>query len=58
MQYDPIKRLLGKIFNSTPYLRVLFYKLLNLLLLRTWHIKKELRKLKKTFPEKAEVLDA
>ena len=58
MQYDPIKRLLGKIFNSTPYLRVLFYKLLNLLLLRTWHIKKELRKLKKNFPEKAEVLDA
>jgi Methyltransferase domain. len=58
MQYDPIKRLLGKIFNSTPFLRVLFYKLLNVLLLRTWHIKKELRKIKKSFPEKAEVLDA
>ena len=58
MQYDPIKRFLGKIFNSTPFLRVLFYKLLNLLLLRTWHIKKELRKIKKTIPEKAWVLDA
>ena len=58
MQYDPIKRALGKAFNSTPFLRVLFYKLLNLLLLRTWHIKKELRKIKKTIPEKASVLDA
>jgi SAM-dependent methyltransferase len=58
MQYDPIKRLLGNIFNSTPFLRVLFYKMLNLLLLRTWHIKKELRLLKKSFPEKANVLDA
>lgn len=57
MQYDPIKRLLGRIFNSTPFLRVLFYKLLNLLLLRTWHIKKELRKIKRTIPEKAWVLD-
>jgi 2-polyprenyl-3-methyl-5-hydroxy-6-metoxy-1,4-benzoquinol methylase len=58
MQYDPIKRFLGKIFNSTPFLRVFFYKLLNLLLLRTWHIKKELRKLKKLLPAKASILDA
>jgi SAM-dependent methyltransferase len=58
MQYDPIKKYLGNIFNSTPFLRVLFYKLLNVLLLRTWHIKKELRKLKKSIPEKAWVLDA
>jgi len=58
MQYDPIKRFLGKIFNSTTILRVIFYKLLDILLLRTWHIKKEIRKLKKSFPEKAEILDA
>ncbi|MDP4207581.1 MAG: class I SAM-dependent methyltransferase [Bacteroidota bacterium] len=58
MQYDPIKRFLGKIFNSTPILRVLFYKMLDLLLLRTWHIKKEIRQIRKCFPEKAEILDA
>jgi SAM-dependent methyltransferase len=58
MQYDPIKRFLGNIFNSTPFLRVIFYKLLDLLLLRTWHIKKEIRSLKKSFPEQAQVLDA
>ncbi len=43
MQYDPIKKSLGTIFNKTPFLRVLFYKLLDLLLLRAWHVKKEIR---------------
>ncbi|MFH0867109.1 MAG: class I SAM-dependent methyltransferase [Bacteroidota bacterium] len=43
MQYDPIKRSLGKVFNRSPFLRKLFYKLLDLLLLRTWHIKKDVR---------------
>ncbi|MFD2999896.1 class I SAM-dependent methyltransferase [Pontibacter toksunensis] len=43
MQYDPIKRVLGDAFNKTPFLRRVFYKLLDLLLLRTWHVHKELR---------------
>jgi SAM-dependent methyltransferase len=47
MQYDPIKRSLGKIFNRTPALRILFYRLLDLLLLRSWHIRRELKGLKK-----------
>ena len=58
MQYDPIKSFLGKLFNSSPALRVLFYKLLDILLLRTWHIKKEMNKIKKSFPANAEILDA
>jgi SAM-dependent methyltransferase len=45
MKYDPVKRSLGKIFNRSPYLRILFYRLLDLLLLRSWHIRKELKKL-------------
>ena len=44
MQYDPVKRRLGVVFNSTPFLRKVFYRLLDLLLLRAWHIQKELRK--------------
>ncbi|MBL4578450.1 MAG: hypothetical protein JKX74_08260, partial [Flavobacteriales bacterium] len=44
MEYDPIKRRLGNFFNKAPLLRIVFYKLLDLLLLRTWHIKKEVRK--------------
>jgi SAM-dependent methyltransferase len=58
MQYDPIKRYLGQIFNTTPFLRVLFYRLLNLLLLRTWHIRREVRKLRSSFSNGAEILDA
>ncbi|MFH0757759.1 MAG: class I SAM-dependent methyltransferase [Bacteroidota bacterium] len=46
MQYDPIKRSLGSVFNRTPFLRILFYRLLDLLLLRSWHIRRELKKLK------------
>ncbi|HBL75331.1 MAG: methyltransferase type 11 [Bacteroidetes bacterium GWF2_42_66] len=46
MQYDPIKRSLGRFFNRLPVLRKLFYRLLDWLLLRSWHIRKELRQLK------------
>lgn len=43
MQYDPIKHTLGNLFNRTPFLRKLFYRLLDLLLLRSWHIRREMR---------------
>lgn len=58
MQYDPIKRSLGNVFNKRPFLRKLFYRLLDLLLLRTWHIKKEVRKWAAGKQEKINVLDA
>lgn len=58
MQYDPIKRSLGKVFNTTPLFRIIFYRLLDVLLLRAWHIKKELRNLKSQFPTKPSFLDA
>jgi 2-polyprenyl-3-methyl-5-hydroxy-6-metoxy-1,4-benzoquinol methylase len=58
MQYDPIKSTLGRIFNTSPALRVLFYKLLDLLLLRTWHIKKEIGLVRSSLPRNAEILDA
>jgi len=58
MQYDPIKRSLGKVFNQTPVLRKIFYQLLDWLLLRAWHIRKELRKRSHTAPEVKTILDA
>ena len=59
MEYDPIKRRLGNVFNRTPFLRKLFYSLLDLLLLRAWHVLKELRSLKKRyFSGKIRILDA
>ena len=44
LYYDPIKKTLGQVFNRTPWLRRLFYHLLDLLLLRTWHVHRELRR--------------
>lgn len=58
MQYDPIKRSLGNVFNKTPFLRKLFYNLLDLLLLRAWHVHKELRGWMKNAPVNANILDA
>jgi SAM-dependent methyltransferase len=58
MQYDPIKRSLGAVFNRTPFLRTIFYKLLDLLLLRSWHVRKEIRKWNSNAPADAHILDA
>ncbi len=58
MQYDPIKRSLGKVFNASPGLRIFFYRLLNLLLLRSWHIRHELKKWADRRGPVAEILDA
>ena len=58
MQYDPIKQSFGKVFNSTPFLRKLFYKLLDLLLLRSWHIRRELKKLNREGFRPEEIADA
>lgn len=61
MQYDPIKRSLGNVFNRTPFLRKLFYRLLDLLLLRAWHVHKELRSLTRDLQKQGtpvNVLDA
>lgn len=59
MKYDPIKRSLGEVFNKTPFLRKVFYRLLDLLLLRTWHVKKAFREWAKEHRGKdANILDA
>lgn len=58
MQYDPIKRSLGNVFNKSPFLRKTFYSLLDLLLLRAWHVHKELREFRSKQRESINVLDA
>lgn len=57
MQYDPIKRSLGSFFNASPLLRKLFYRLLDLLLLRTWHVKRAFYSWSNT-KDSASILDA
>jgi SAM-dependent methyltransferase len=58
MQYEPIKRSLGRFFTRSLFMRKTLYFLLDLLLLRTWHVKKALRKIARQFPDEAFVLDA
>ena len=58
MKYDPIKKSLGLVFNKNIFLRKLFYNLLDLLLLRTWHIKKEIKLWKKSLNNNVSILDA
>jgi 2-polyprenyl-3-methyl-5-hydroxy-6-metoxy-1,4-benzoquinol methylase len=60
LKYDPIKRSLGVVFNKSPRLRILFYHLLDLLLLRAWYIRRELRRWKahRSPGGKCRILDA
>ncbi|MFW5708094.1 MAG: class I SAM-dependent methyltransferase [Bacteroidota bacterium] len=43
MKYDPIKARLGRVFNRHILLRKIFYQLLDLLLLRSWHVHHHLK---------------
>lgn len=57
MQYDPVKKTLGRFFSGSLFLRKTFYFCLDILLLRTWHVKKALHKTK--LPDKeVSILDA
>jgi len=58
MHYDPIKRSVGNVFNKSPFLRKMFYHLLDLLLLRAWHVHDELNKWKKGKGNQIHILDA
>ncbi len=58
MQYEPVKREAGRIFNCCRQARILFYRLLHLLLLRSWHVRREIKRWTKSAPKNATVLDA
>jgi len=45
MKYDPIKKVIGNVVRENVLLRKLFYKLLGLMFLREWHVKRELRRI-------------
>lgn len=58
MRYDPIKRSLGHVFNQHPSLRKIFYSLLDILLLRTWHVKRAFRAWSEKVSGELNILDA
>lgn len=59
MHYDPVKNVFASVIRKIPFLRVLFYKLLDLLFLRSWYVRRELKQLrKKNGDRKIKILDA
>ncbi len=58
MQYDPIKKKVGRLFSGSVFMRKAFYFCLDLLLLRAWHVHKALKRIVRKNPFKAFMLDA
>lgn len=58
MEYDPIKDRLSAFFAKAPTMQIVFYRLLDLLLLRAWHVHKELKQWARRTPEHVHILDA
>jgi len=58
MKYDPIKKTLGRFFSGSLFMRKSFYFMLDLLLLRTWYVKKALRRFSARYNADMSILDA
>ncbi|HEY6437060.1 MAG TPA: hypothetical protein VIY47_10755, partial [Ignavibacteriaceae bacterium] len=52
MYYDPIKNIFASTIRKFPVLRILFYKILDLIFLRSWYVRKELKEIRKNFGDK------
>lgn len=52
MHYDPVKNIFARIIKRFSFLRILFYKILDLMFLRSWYVRRELKKLRKKFGDK------
>ncbi|GAB1350569.1 hypothetical protein MASR1M107_27840 [Ignavibacteriales bacterium] len=46
MHYDPVKNVFAAVIKKIPFTRVLFYKTLDLMFLRSWYVRRELKKLR------------
>lgn len=49
MYYDPVKNTFASAIKKFPVLRVGFYKLLDIIFLRSWYVRRELKKIRKLF---------
>ncbi len=52
MYYDPVKDVFANAIRKFPFLRIVFYKLLDLFFLRSWYVKRELIRLRKIWGSK------
>lgn len=59
MYYDPIKNVFASVIKKIPVLRILFYKILDLMFLRSWYVRRELMRLRRSLGDKnIEIYDA
>ena len=59
MFYDPVKDIFASVIRKHPKLRILFYKILDLMFLRSWYVRRELRNFRRIFSDKRiEIFDA
>src|SRR5690606_6026951 len=60
MQYDPVKDRLGAVADRHPMFKRAFFGILNLVFLRAWYVKREIRRIFATMKSQPsiEVLDA
>ncbi|OGU67406.1 MAG: hypothetical protein A2W30_01475 [Ignavibacteria bacterium RBG_16_36_9] len=59
MYYDPIKNIFANTIRKFPSLRILFYKILDLMFLRSWFVRRELEELRNKFGNsKIDIYDA
>jgi len=59
MYYDPVKDVFASGLKRFPFLRILFYKMLDLFFLRAWYVKRELKRIRKNFNRKnVDIFDA
>ncbi|MFO7448123.1 MAG: class I SAM-dependent methyltransferase [Ignavibacteriaceae bacterium] len=52
MYYDPVKDIFASVIRKYPVFRIGFYKLLDIMFLRSWYVRRELRKLRRVLGNK------
>lgn len=52
MHYDPIKNIFASSIKQFPFLRIIFYKMLDLFFLRSWYVRRELKNIRRLKKEK------
>jgi SAM-dependent methyltransferase len=57
MHYDPIKNSIGKLVKRNTFLRKVFYKVLGIIFLREWYVKKRIREIRQNTKQE-DILDA
>ncbi len=58
MQYDPIKDRLGSFFRRSPLLQSFFYRILDVLFLRAWYVRRAVRRCYPDRRLRLQILDA